>query len=203
MLGTALTDGALVFCPAGSEMDFVVSDGAANETIWVPEDEFLVMATKKGVVKKTNLAAYRNVRKDGIIAIKIEEGNELIDGPHVYLEDPGDEAVVHGNLIRNVNDHAIGLYGLSTMTITGNTIDGAAEGIEIGWVRWAVAASLPGLVSLLVVPLVLYRVYPPRLKETPDATALARRRLAALGPMTFADLEREGRHESLRAVDAS
>ena len=44
MLGTALTDGALVFCPAGSKMHFVVSDGAANETIWVPEDEFLAIA---------------------------------------------------------------------------------------------------------------------------------------------------------------
>jgi DASS family divalent anion:Na+ symporter len=57
------------------------------------------------------------------------------------------------------------------------------QGVEITWVRWAVAASLPGLVSLLVVPLVLYRVYPPRVKETPDAAAMAGSRLTEMGPM--------------------
>ena len=36
------------------------------------------MATEKGVIKKTCLADYRNVRKDGIIAINIDEGNRLI-----------------------------------------------------------------------------------------------------------------------------
>jgi DNA gyrase subunit A len=43
------------------------------------EDEFLVMATEKGVVKKTNLGRYRNVRKDGIIAINIDEDDRLIE----------------------------------------------------------------------------------------------------------------------------
>ena len=43
------------------------------------EDEFLVMATEQGVVKKTSLAAYRNVRKDGIIAINIDEDDRLIE----------------------------------------------------------------------------------------------------------------------------
>lgn len=42
------------------------------------EDLHLVMATSSGVVKKTNLAEYKNFRKGGIIAIKIDEGNELI-----------------------------------------------------------------------------------------------------------------------------
>jgi DASS family divalent anion:Na+ symporter len=57
------------------------------------------------------------------------------------------------------------------------------QGIEITWVRWAVAASVPGLVSLLVVPLVLYRLYPPEIKDTPDAAAMARTKLAEMGPM--------------------
>jgi DASS family divalent anion:Na+ symporter len=59
----------------------------------------------------------------------------------------------------------------------------ADQGIEITWVRWAVAASVPGLVSLLVVPLVLYRLYPPEIKDTPDAAAMARAKLAEMGPM--------------------
>ena len=48
--------------------------------ICVPEfsqDKNLVLCTRCGVVKKTNLAAYKNVRKGGIIGIKIDEGDEL------------------------------------------------------------------------------------------------------------------------------
>lgn len=43
-----------------------------------PENEYLVMATAKGIVKKTNLAEFKNPRCDGIIAINIEEGDHLI-----------------------------------------------------------------------------------------------------------------------------
>src|SRR6202162_2031499 len=40
-----------------------------------PEDQYLVFATRQGLVKKTALAAYSNVRSGGIIAINIEEGD--------------------------------------------------------------------------------------------------------------------------------
>jgi DNA gyrase subunit A len=43
-----------------------------------PEDRFLVFATKRGLIKKTPLAAYSNVRSGGIIAINIEDGDELL-----------------------------------------------------------------------------------------------------------------------------
>jgi DASS family divalent anion:Na+ symporter len=59
----------------------------------------------------------------------------------------------------------------------------ADQGIEITWVQWAAAAALPGLVSLLVVPLLLYRLYPPGTKETPKASEMARERLAQMGPL--------------------
>lgn len=42
------------------------------------EEMYLLMATKKGLVKKTGLAEYRNIRKSGITAIVIREGDELI-----------------------------------------------------------------------------------------------------------------------------
>ncbi|CAL1409541.1 unnamed protein product [Linum trigynum] len=54
----------------------------------------------------------------------------------------------------------------------------------IGWTDWAKAAFVPGLVSLLVVPLILYIVYPPTIKSSPDAPKLAREKLATMGPMT-------------------
>jgi DNA gyrase subunit A len=43
-----------------------------------PEDRFLMFATRNGMVKKTALSAYSNVRSGGIIAINVEEGDELL-----------------------------------------------------------------------------------------------------------------------------
>src|SRR5512136_2905802 len=43
------------------------------------DDKFVVMATKKGVIKKTELAAYSNPRTGGIIAVSIDESDELVD----------------------------------------------------------------------------------------------------------------------------
>jgi DNA gyrase subunit A len=43
------------------------------------EDQFLLFATKQGTVKKTALSQYANPRSTGIKAIKIEQGDELID----------------------------------------------------------------------------------------------------------------------------
>lgn len=41
------------------------------------EDHFLVMATRNGLIKRTPLDAYRNVRKNGLIAITLNENDEL------------------------------------------------------------------------------------------------------------------------------
>ena len=48
--------------------------------IRVPSDDegkFLCMVTRRGVIKRTELEAYRNVRKGGLIAINLDEGDEL------------------------------------------------------------------------------------------------------------------------------
>jgi DNA gyrase subunit A len=41
------------------------------------EDEYLVMLTSKGYIKKTALAAFSNIRANGLIAISLEEGDQL------------------------------------------------------------------------------------------------------------------------------
>ncbi len=43
------------------------------------EGQYIVMATKNGTVKKTELRAFKNMRRKGIIAINLEEGDDLID----------------------------------------------------------------------------------------------------------------------------
>jgi len=55
------------------------------------ETEHLVMGTKNGVVKKTNLADYKNYRKGGIIGINIDEGDDLIS---VKLTNGDDNIVI-------------------------------------------------------------------------------------------------------------
>ncbi|MFM9115128.1 MAG: DNA gyrase C-terminal beta-propeller domain-containing protein, partial [Planctomycetota bacterium] len=52
---------------------------------------FLLMATRKGLVKKTPLEDYSRPKKGGIIAIKLREGDELVD---VVVSKPGDEVVL-------------------------------------------------------------------------------------------------------------
>lgn len=60
-------------------------------------------------------------------------------------------------------------------------------GVNITWVSWIVASCLPGALSFLAVPYFIYRVYPPELKKTPEATNYAATELKKLGPMTRAE----------------
>ncbi|MGH9338656.1 MAG: anion permease [Acidobacteriota bacterium] len=57
----------------------------------------------------------------------------------------------------------------------------ADQGILITWRLWAIAAFLPGMVSLIVIPLLIYRLYPPEVKSTPGAVAIARDKLKDMG----------------------
>jgi DNA gyrase subunit A len=54
-------------------------DEDGNDITLSVEDKFVLFATRSGKVKKTALADFKNYRKDGIIAIKLDEGNTLID----------------------------------------------------------------------------------------------------------------------------
>jgi len=64
----------------------------------------------------------------------------------------------------------------------------AEQGVEISWGLWALAASVPGLVSLIVIPLLLYKIYPPEIKETPQAVQMAKDKLAEMGKITTHEL---------------
>ncbi|RTQ87527.1 anion permease [Lysinibacillus telephonicus] len=56
-------------------------------------------------------------------------------------------------------------------------------GTTISWVGWMVAAIVPGLISLIVIPFVIYKLYPPEIKETPSATVEAKKKLDEMGPL--------------------
>jgi DASS family divalent anion:Na+ symporter len=65
--------------------------------------------------------------------------------------------------------------------------DATGANISITWGTWALAALLPGLVCIALVPLVVYVIYPPEIKSTPDARTYAKSKLAEMGPMSYGE----------------
>ena len=57
-------------------------------------------------------------------------------------------------------------------------------GLDINFGRWFLAASVPALTAILLLPRIVSRLFPPGVGETPEAPAAARRELAALGPLS-------------------
>ena len=56
--------------------------------------------------------------------------------------------------------------------------------IQITWAGWAIAALVPGLLCLVAMPYLVFRLTKPEIRDTPDAADLARAELAKMGPMT-------------------
>jgi DNA gyrase subunit A len=92
--------------------------GGGNGGTWNPSLH-VMFAARSGIVKKTNLADFSNVRKGGIIAIQIEPGDELIDA---LLTNGMDEVVLitrqgisirfHEGDVRDMGRNAVGVWGI-------------------------------------------------------------------------------------------
>ncbi|HEU0124227.1 MAG TPA: DASS family sodium-coupled anion symporter [Bryobacteraceae bacterium] len=61
------------------------------------------------------------------------------------------------------------------------------NGFPITWASWFVAGSVPGLVSLALIPLLVMKLYPPEIRKTPEAAAFAAGELQKMGPMSKAE----------------
>ena len=57
-------------------------------------------------------------------------------------------------------------------------------GLQIGFGSWLVAASVPALTAIVLLPWVVARLFPPGVGETPEAPVAARAALAELGPLS-------------------
>lgn len=84
------------------------------------ENHYIVMVTKNGTIKKTSVEAYSRPRATGIIAINIEEGDELIDA---QLTDGNNEIVIathqgmairfNESTVRDMGRNATGVRGIN------------------------------------------------------------------------------------------
>jgi DASS family divalent anion:Na+ symporter len=57
-------------------------------------------------------------------------------------------------------------------------------GLNITFGSWLVAASVPALAAIVLLPLFLYKVIPPEVKSTPEAPTIARKALREMGPLS-------------------
>ncbi len=57
-------------------------------------------------------------------------------------------------------------------------------GIELSYSLWALTSSVPALVSLIIAPLLVFRLFPPEIKYTPEAVKMAGEELAKLGRLS-------------------
>jgi len=85
------------------------------------ENHFVVMATEKGIVKKTKLSAYSNPRKKGIYAVEIREGDKLIEARVSTGENDILLGTRNGKSIR-FSEEQIRPSGRKTMGVKGITL---------------------------------------------------------------------------------
>jgi len=60
---------------------------------------------------------------------------------------------------------------------------GTKLGVDMSWTNWCFAALVPGLINLMILPLVLFKLYPPETRETPAAPQFAQKKLEEMGKL--------------------
>jgi len=88
-----------------------------------------------------------------------------------------------------LNSYYMNLIG-SAMFLTGTASNPMAQkfaagmGIHFTWMSWFWAAIVPGVASVILIPYLLFKIFPPELKKTPEAPAMAAEKLKEMGAIT-------------------
>jgi DNA gyrase subunit A len=91
------------------------------------DDQYLFTATRRGIVKKTVLSAYQNIRRDGIIALKIHEDDDLI-GAAIIEEDQDITLITRNGHSMRFNEDEVRQMGRVSTGVKGI---GLREGDEV------------------------------------------------------------------------
>jgi divalent anion:Na+ symporter, DASS family len=190
--------------------------GFANPTVWLIFTAFLfasaVTSTRFGM-----RVAYLFIRRFGRSPLTLGysvAGADLVLAPFVPSDtargggivcpvvisiaravgsEPGATAGELGGFLTLVGFHTT--YTASAMFLTGMaanpliaTFARQTAHVELTWLTWALGAIVPGLLALAVVPAIIMRLHPPRLRTTERARAAAHDALGAMGPLTGREL---------------
>ena len=183
--------------------------GFSHATSWLTFSSFLIARgfIKTGLAarlaylfikilgKKTLLLSYGLLATDLVLSPAMPSGNARAGGvifplvkslAQIYDSEP------HNGTARKIGSFLMitafqGTQISTAMFVTAMVanplmMDLAGEmGIKITWITWALAALVPGIISLLIMPLLIYVCYPPEIKHTPEAPDLARQKLTEMG----------------------
>lgn len=113
------------------EGEYVVNTMHASE---FPDDRYMVFCTRKGLFKKTVMSAYGNVRNKGIKAIKLEDGDELVE----TMESSGSDQIIiasaMGQAVR-FDETDVRPSGRDTMGVKGMTLNAGDRVISMAVVK--------------------------------------------------------------------
>ncbi len=204
---------AMILCALTGTMEFKeVLSAFSGKIVWLIVTAFLLARSfdKTGLGKRI---AYTMMRLFGDSSLKLVYSltiSDVIIGPVVPSNSARSGGLVYP-IVQSVadafdshsdkNPRKIGSYLMASMfhvdmvvaamfmtAMVGNPLAaGIAKkvlGIDISWIQWFVAASVPGICGLILIPYLLYKFYPPEIKKTPEAKKLATEELKKMGPMS-------------------
>jgi DASS family divalent anion:Na+ symporter len=186
--------------------------GFSNKTVWLTVSSFLVaraiiktgLGTRIAYIfitlfgRNTLLVSYGLLMTDVMLSPVMPSGNARCGGvifPIVkslsiaYDSDPqdGTERKIGAFLMTTAYQGTQITTTLFLTAMVANPLMAELAqkiaGVEIDWLTWALAASVPGCLSLLIMPLMVYWFYPPELKSTTEAPKLAQAKLQLMGKL--------------------
>ena len=138
-----------------------------------------------GVDLVTSPATPSNTARAGGIVFPIIES---LAGAYGSTPKDGTERKVGSFLIYSAFHGNIATSGLFMTAMAPNLIAVAlakSMHVQITWMGWFLAGSVPGLICLVCVPYLIYKMYPPEVKDTPNARAWADGELAKMGKLSL------------------
>ena len=187
--------------------------GFSNTTSWLTTSSFVIAKAviKTGLAariaytfmgmlgKNTLFLSYGLVATDFVLSPAMPSGNARAGGvifPLVKSLASAYKSESYDGTERRIGSYLmiVGYQGtqittamfLTAMVVNPLMAQLASEvGVNLDWGTWALAAIVPGILSLIAMPLIIYYFYPPEIKLTPEAPKLAKRELLAMGKVKF------------------
>jgi L-tartrate/succinate antiporter len=204
------------FSPARAAMSWALS-GASNSTVWLIFGAFMfalgyektglgrriALLLVKAMGRKTLTLGYAVAIADTLLAPFTPSNTARSGGtiypvirnlPALYDSRPNDPSM------RRVGSYIMWVAIAATCVTSSMFLTGLAPNllavelvkktanVELTWVNWFMAFAPVGILLLVVVPLLVYWIYPPEVKEGTDVPAWAARELDKMGPLSSREI---------------